>query len=130
DTVIKNTLMMLIAAAMLLQTEWRLFLAVVWLAPILFVTNRIYRRKAGERWQVVREGYTRVSANLAENITGVRVVTAFNRQVENLDVFNWLQDRNTANNVAAAHVNGVYQPLLQLIGFCGKMIVLLYGGYL
>jgi ATP-binding cassette subfamily B protein len=130
DTVVKNTLMMIVAAAMLLRTEWRLFLAVVWLAPILFMTNRIYRLKAGHMWQLVREGYTRVSANLAENITGVRVVTAFNRQVENLGVFNFLQDRNTMNNIRAARVNGVYQPLLQFIGFVGKMIILLYGGYL
>ena len=52
--------------------------------------------------QVVREGWTRVSTNLAENITGMRVVTAFNRQDPNLDVFNRLQDDNTDNNVAVA----------------------------
>ena len=42
--------------------------------------------------QVAREGWTRVITNLAENITGMRVVTAFNRQEPNLDVFNRLQD--------------------------------------
>ena len=130
DTVVKNALMMLVASFMLLRTDWRLFLAVAWLAPILFITNKIYRQRAGASWQRVREGFTRVSSNLAENITGVRVVTAFNRQVENLGVFNFLQNRNTANNVSAARVNGVYQPLLQFIGFIGKIIILLYGGYL
>jgi ATP-binding cassette subfamily B protein len=130
DTVVKNSLMMVVAAAMLLRTDWRLFLAVAWIGPILFAMNTIYRRRAGEMWQLVREGYTRVSANLAENITGVRVVTAFNRQIENLGVFNFLQDRNTVNNVRAARVNGIYQPLLQFIGFLGKMIILLYGGFL
>ncbi len=130
DTIIKNMLMMTIAAAMLLRTEPRLFLAVAWLGPILFVCNRIYRTRAGLVWQQVREGFTRVSSNLAENITGVRVVTAFNRQFENLGVFNFLQDRNTANNVRAARINGVYLPMLQFMGFVGKMIILLYGGYL
>ena len=42
-------------------------------------------------WQIVREGWTRVSTNLAENITGMRVVTAFNRQDPNLTYFNQLQ---------------------------------------
>jgi ATP-binding cassette, subfamily B, bacterial len=130
DTVVKNVLMMAVAAAMLLKTEPRLFLAVGWLGPVLFACNRMYRRRAGRAYQTVREGYTRVSSNLAENITGVRVVTAFDRQVQNLGVFNILQDRNTANNVAAARVNGLYQPLLQLIGFTGKGIILLYGGFL
>jgi ATP-binding cassette subfamily B protein len=81
-------------------------------------------------YQVAREGWTRVSSNLAENITGVRVVTAFNRQDPNLDVFNELQEQNTENNVAVSRVNGIYQPLLELIKFFGRVFILLYGGYL
>jgi ATP-binding cassette subfamily B protein len=130
DTVVKNTLMMIVAAGMLLATEPRLFLAVAWLAPVLFICNYIYKQKAGVAWQTVREGYTRVATNLAENITGVRVVTAFNRQARNLNVFDRLQEVNTANNVSAARINGVYQPLLQLIGFSGRAIILTYGAYL
>jgi ATP-binding cassette subfamily B protein len=81
-------------------------------------------------WQVAREGFTRVSTNLAENITGMRVVTAFNRQDPNLEVFNYLQDINTSNNMAAARVNGIYQPLLEVVRFCGRVTILLYGGYM
>ena len=44
--------------------------------------------------------------------------------------FNRLQVANTANNVTVARINGLYQPLLQTIGFLGKAIILLYGGYL
>jgi ATP-binding cassette subfamily B protein len=128
--VAKNILIVLVAAAMLLHTEWRLFLAVAWLAPVLFAVNYYFRQKISIAWQVVREGWTRVSTNLAENITGVRVVTAFNRQIHNLDVFDQLQALNTANCVRAARINGVYQPTLQLIGFIGRAVILLYGGYL
>ncbi len=130
DAIIKNSLMMVFAAIMLFRTDSRLFFAVVWLGPILFVTNRIYRRRAGAAWQVIREGFTRLSTNLAENITGVRVVTAFNRQEPNLRTFDFLQERNTANNLIAARINGTYQPLLHLVGFTGKVIIISYGGYL
>jgi len=130
DTVVKNVLIMLVAGGMLLKTEPRLFAAVVWLAPLLYLVNRYFRKKISVAWQVVREGYTRVATNLAESITGVRVVTAFNRQAWNLNAFNQLQDANTANNLRAARINGVYQPTLQVIGFAGRAIILLYGGYL
>lgn len=130
DTVVKNGLMMMFAAAMLLATEPRLFAAVAWLGPVLFVCNRVYRRRAAVQHQIAREGYTRVATNLAENITGVRVVAAFNRQALNLDMFNRLQTQNTVNNVQAARINGSYQPLLQLIGAIGRIIILLYGAYL
>jgi ATP-binding cassette subfamily B protein len=130
DIVAKNTLMVIVSGGMLLNTEPRLFLAVAWLGPILFVLNRAYRQRAAVLYQIVREGWTRVSSNLAENITGVRVVTAFNRQSFNLDVFDNLQVRNTGNNVRAARANGIYQPLLTFVGFTGRAIILCYGGYL
>ncbi len=130
DIVAKCTLMMVVSSAMLLKTEPRLFLAVAWLGPILFILNRFFRTRAAILHQRARESFTRVSTNLAENITGVRIVAAFCRQEWNLGVFNVLQDRNTANNVRAARANGVYQPLLNLVGFIGRAIILLYGGYL
>src|SRR6202042_1398151 len=46
------------------------------------------------------------------------------------DVFNALQDSNTNNNVRMARLNGMYQPVLQLIGFLGKVIILGLGGWL
>jgi ATP-binding cassette subfamily B protein len=130
DRIVKNSLMVIVSAGMLFYTEPRLFLAVAWLAPILWISNQVFRRRMADAWQVAREGFTRVSTNLAENITGVRVVTAFNRQIPNLGVFNNLQDKNTTNNVELSRINGIYQPLLQFIGFLGKVIILLYGGYL
>jgi ATP-binding cassette subfamily B protein len=124
------TLQMLIGAGFLLWTDYRLCLSIAWLAPILYVANRIYLTRSGEMWQVVREGFTRVSANLAENITGIRVVTAFNRQDTNVGAFNRLQVDNTANNVHAARINGIYQPLLTLVIFIARVIVLSYGAFL
>jgi ATP-binding cassette subfamily B protein len=125
-----NGMIMVVAAIYMMRENVQLFLAIFWLGPVLYLLTRIYHRKAGAMWQVAREGFTRVSTNLAENITGMRVVTAFNRQDSNLEVFNYLQDINTSNNMAAARVNGVYQPLLEVVRFCGRGTILLYGGYM
>jgi ATP-binding cassette subfamily B protein len=128
--VVANAMMMVVASIMLMLTDWRLFLSVAWLGPVVFVCNYVYRKRASGMHQLAREGWTRVSTNLAENINGMRVVTAFNRQDPNLDVFNDLQDANTYNNIRVARMNGIYQPLLQLIGFTGKVIILSFGAYL
>jgi ATP-binding cassette subfamily B protein len=128
--VVANALMMVFAAAMLVVTDWRLFLAVAWLGPVLVVCNHVYRKKSTGMFQVAREGFTRVSTNLAENITGMRVVVAFNRQSPNLSRFNALQVTNTENNMATARVTGVYQPLLELIRFVGRVIIITFGAYL
>ncbi len=119
-----------IAGGALLLTDWRLFLAVAWLAPVIYFVNLYFIRKSSLQWQIVREGFTRVSSNLAENINGMRVVTAFNRQDANVNVFNQLQATNTSNNMSAARLVGVYQPTLEVIRFIGRGIVLTYGAYL
>ncbi len=125
-----NTLMIVGAAIMIASTEWRLFLAICWLGPVLFFANRYYLMKSASMWQQVREGWTRVSTNLAENITGTRVVTAFDRQMPNLTNFNRLQTDNTSNNVEAARINGVYLPSLDVVKFIGRLIIYCFGAYL
>jgi ATP-binding cassette subfamily B protein len=130
NTAFSNVTMMVIAAAIIMLMDWRIGLAVLWLGPVLYIMNNLYRRKVGVAWRMTREGYTRVSTNLAENISGMRVVTAFNRQNQNLDVFNDLQTTNTANNMRAACINGIYQPLLGVVGFLGKVIILVFGTWL
>jgi ATP-binding cassette subfamily B protein len=130
NIVFVNGLMMATAAAMLFIADWRIALGTLWLGPIVYFMNNFYRGKIGAQYRIAREHFTRVSTNLAENINGMRVVTAFNRQEENLSSFNILQDRNTYNNVRAGMINGIYQPLLQLIGFVGRVIILASGAYL
>jgi ATP-binding cassette subfamily B protein len=128
--IVIQTFMMVIAAIMLMYTDWRLFLAVAWLGPVLYFVNLYFIRTSAAKWQVVREGFTRISSNLAENINGMRVVTAFNRQDPNLQTFNRLQVDNTTNNLGAARLNGTYQPTLEVIRYVGRAIILVYGGYL
>ena len=130
NTVAFSALMMLGAAAMILHTDWRLFLSIAWLAPVMAYSNFIYRKKIGAQHQIARAGYSSVAANLAENVVGVRVVSAYNRQDENLEKFNELQVQNTRNNVQVANISGIYQPFLEFIKFLGQVIVLAYGGAL
>jgi ATP-binding cassette, subfamily B, multidrug efflux pump len=130
NTVVINGMMMTAAAAMLFVADWRIGLGTLWLGPVLYGMHRFYSRRMGVVWRIAREQFTWVATNLAENINGMRVVTAYNRQEENLDYFNALQERNTSNNVRAAAINGAYQPLLSIVGFLGTAIILISGAYL
>lgn len=126
-TLALNAILMFGSGLMILLTDHRLFLALAWLIPVLAWSNNAYKNRIGVAWQAVRVHFSRLTANLAENITGVRVVSAFNRQDENLNRYNELQEINTANNMKAAHINGVFQPLIEFLGFAGQVIVLGYG---
>jgi ATP-binding cassette subfamily B protein len=129
NTLLVNAATMVFAAVMIASLDLPLFLAVAWLAPVLSTLNYRYRTRIGLVWQAVRLHFTKLSANQAENINGVRVVAAFNRQDRNLEVYDDLQHTNTVNNVNACRINGLYQPMLQGIRFFGQAIILAFGGY-
>src|SRR5437773_11349372 len=57
--VVANLYMMIIAGVALLYTDWRLFLAVAWLAPVVALCNYVYRKSASGMQQTAREGWTR-----------------------------------------------------------------------
>ena len=129
NTLIANSALMVLASLMIFLTDPVLFAATAWLAPAMTVVNILYGRRVTEAWQVVRRHYSFMGANQAENIAGVRVVMAFNRQKQNLKTFNELQEQNTANNVMASRKAGLFNPLLQWVKFCGVAIILVFGGY-
>jgi len=130
NTIAFNFLMMTGAGVLIYWIDWRVLLAVAWLAPLMAYCNHIYRERIGEGWQVLRATMSRLSANLAENITGVRVVSAYNRQEENLERFNELQAENYVNNMRIARINGFYMPFLEFIKFAGQVVIIAYGGVL
>ncbi len=129
NTITSNSAFMIFSSIMILRTDARMFLAVVWLAPAMTLLNFLYGKRLSRAWQKIRRDAARIGANQAENISGARVVAAFNRQEENLIHFNELQDLNTTNHMMESRQNGIFQPLLQWVRFSGQAIILLYGGY-
>ena len=69
-----------------------------------------------------------VLAHLAENLSGIRIVTAHNRQRHNI-----VEHRNVAGDYRAANdetarVGAIYGPSVEAIGIAGQAFILLVGG--
>jgi ATP-binding cassette subfamily B protein len=130
NTVSANFMMMLMATVMICRTDARLFFATFWLVPIMTYLSARFGSRITKAWQEVRQHSSRVGSNQAENIAGVKVVAAFNRQQQNLDQYNDLQKINTRFNVWASRQSGAVQPIFQCVRFIGLAIILSYGGFL
>jgi ATP-binding cassette subfamily B multidrug efflux pump len=115
---------------MMLQYDWRLSLAVSVVIPPLIFATQIFQRKGMQAYRKVREQGSRLTAALAENISGVRVVQAFAREDVNLAHFDELQEVYGARALVAARVFHTYMPFLSLMSGVGTAIILGYGGSL
>jgi ATP-binding cassette subfamily B protein len=77
---------------------------------------------------VVRDRIADVLSHLAENLSGIRIVTAHNRQRHNIvEHANVAGDHRAAND-ETARVSAIYGPSVEAIGIAGQAFILLVGG--
>jgi ATP-binding cassette subfamily B protein len=116
--------------ALMLQYDWRLCLAVSLVLPPLLLATRYFHRHGLGAYRKLRAQTSRLTAAMAENIAGVRVVQAFSREDENLGRFQVLHETHNAYALAAARVFHTYMPFVGFLSGAGVAIILGYGGYL
>jgi ABC-type multidrug transport system fused ATPase/permease subunit len=115
---------------LMVQYDWRLCLAVSTVLPPLFVATRLFHVFGLRAYRKVRAQTSRLTAAMAENIAGVRVVQAFSREEENLQRFQELHETHNTLALAAARVFHTYMPFLGFMSGVGAAIILGYGGTL
>lgn len=115
--------------ALMVRYDWRLCLAVSAVLPPLAWLTFWFHRRGREAYRSLRGTMSRVTAAMAENISGVRVVQAFVREDENLRRFRGLHDDFTARWVASARIFHTYMPLVNLVAGTATAVVLGYGGW-
>jgi ATP-binding cassette subfamily B multidrug efflux pump len=118
-----------IVAAML-GLNWRLALATFAILPFMFVSSIYFSRRARRAFRETRKTIGSVSADLEENISGVRVAQAFAREEQNIERFNELNRANRDANVSAQGITAAFSPTLDVLSTLGLAVVIGYGGYL
>jgi ATP-binding cassette subfamily B multidrug efflux pump len=115
---------------LMMQYDWRLCLAVSLVLPPLAVATRRFHARSLAAHRQLRAQTSRLTATMAENIAGVRVVQAFSRESENLNRFQQLHAIHDQHALTAARVVYTYLPFLGLLSGIGTTIIVGYGGTL
>ena len=114
----------------MLSYSWRLCLVVSVVLPPLAVGTYFFQRMIMEAHRQMRRQSSRLTATLAENISGVRVVQAMGRESQNLGKFEELHEVLVERSYDVARIFHTYMPSLGLVSAIGIAIVLGYGGWL
>ena len=116
-----------IVAVMFVLNTW---LALVSLAviPILLVGTILLGGRVREAYRVTRKKISGVTANLAESISGMRVVQSFSREMANAQQFDRVNVENLQANIQAAKISALFFPLVDVLGSLGTCLVLWFGG--
>ncbi|MCE7742354.1 MAG: ABC transporter ATP-binding protein [Candidatus Heimdallarchaeota archaeon] len=97
--------------------------------PVLLVIAFLFQKKVRSAYRRTRVAIAKVTANLQETISGVKVTKALSREDKNIQNFKGLNRENYSANVQAASVSSLFMPIIQIIAALGSTIVIIYGGY-
>jgi ABC-type multidrug transport system fused ATPase/permease subunit len=129
-SLVQNTLMLVGTAILLFVLDWRLALATLSVIPLMSVATVIFRKRSSRAYRAVRERLGLVTATLAEDIAGMRVVQAFTRERENVRNFRRVAEHYRESNQETVFLNGIYFPFVDLLSSIALAVVLGYGGHL
>jgi ATP-binding cassette subfamily B protein len=120
---------MVFTAVVLAYQDWRMFLVVVCMAPVLWVVNNHFRMKFSRLTRASQESFSRVTATLAESVNGIRVTQGFVRQDTNAGLFRSLLNDHSRFNIALARTSAVLAPILELNSQFFVATLLFFGGW-
>ena len=129
-SLIQNTLTLLGTAVVLFVLDWRLALATMTVMPLMALATAWFRSRSGRAYREVRETLGAVTATLAEDIAGMRVLQSFTREQPAQENFRLVSDRYRASNMQTVVLNGLYFPFVDFLSTAATAVVLGYGGWL
>jgi ABC-type multidrug transport system fused ATPase/permease subunit len=129
-SLVQNTLTLVGTAIILFLLDWRLALATLTVLPVMAVATAIFRSRSARAYRAVRERLALVTATLAEDIAGMRVVQAFTREHANRVNFRQVNAHYREANQQTVVLNGLYFPFVDFLSAAATAVVLGYGGYL
>ncbi len=92
--------------------------------PVIAVISFFFFKRVSERYEAMQDQESKLSTTLQENLTGVRVVRAFNRQAYERDKFEVINFEHYRRGRSFLIMHSIYWPLTDILCF-----LQILGGY-
>ncbi len=129
-TLVQSVLFLFGTSIILFVLDWRLALATMTVVPLLVAATAAFRIFSSRAYRAVRERLGLVTATLAEDIGGMRVLQAFTREEASRRRFREINSHYRDANQRTVILNGLYFPFVDFLSAVATAIVLGFGGYL
>lgn len=99
------------------------------LIPLLTVALIIYTKKTTPYFQQIRNKLDRISKVTKENLSGTRVIRAFNKQADEQTRFETVSEDYTKTSIKVAKISALLDPIIFLIVDIATIALLAVGGW-
>ncbi|MCI0475824.1 MAG: ABC transporter ATP-binding protein/permease, partial [Anaerolineales bacterium] len=114
--------------AVMLSMSPRLALITFCVMPMMVLATWLFARQAQVAFRQTRARIAAVVGDLAENISGMRVIQAFAQEEASLEHFDEVNRANRDAHIAAMTLSFIFLPTVEFLGILATGIVLWFGG--
>ena len=126
---ISMSLTILGASFMLLRMNWQLGLMGIMLMPVIAITAVKGSGSMHPRFYNLRQQFGRITAQLQENFSGVRVVKAFAREEYEINMLRRELQEFLRQGMDVIRVMSLFMPSMAFLTNMGMLMILFYGGW-
>jgi len=112
----------------MLSLNAQLALVTFSIVPVIVLVTMIFAHKAKLAFRKTRARNAHMIGDLAENLSGIRVIQAFANEAISTEKFNEVNGANRDAHVEAMSLSFVFLPTVEILGLAATGIVLLFGG--
>ena len=127
-TIVESLSLLAAAAVYFLYMDWRLALALLAIAPFIFLIIILFKNKVAPRHKALREKLSQMNTAAQENISGNRVVKAFAREDYEIAKFNECNTEYSRTNKKTAMTWLTYYPYVESFANLLPVVLLAVGG--
>lgn len=126
--VVESCALFLFTVIYFFTLDWLMTLCILALTPILFIVTRMFSKRVGPKYVVLREKLSRLNTKAQENIAANRVVKAFAREEYEKEDFDKYNRDYCEHNQQAAMVWLTFQPYIETLAQALWAVQMLVGG--
>ncbi len=127
-TLVGDALVLIGILVVMLGMSPRLALLTFSVLPLITLATHLFARRAQVAFRQTRARIAAVVGDLAENISGMRVIQAFAQESASQERFDAVNRANRDAYIAAMSLSFVFLPSVEFLGTLAMAIVLWFGG--
>jgi len=126
--VINDLAIVFVVLVFMFYYNWQLALIMLIPLPFMFVTGLVFRKFAHRSYLEIRKRIARINACMQENVSGMRIVSIFNRQRMRFEQYRRLNADHRDEWFRQIKYYATYFPIVDGLGTLSVALIILYGG--
>ncbi|MCK9224491.1 MAG: ABC transporter ATP-binding protein/permease [Candidatus Muirbacterium halophilum] len=127
---IKDIILFIGIGIMMCRINLRLSIVLFFIVPVLFMLIFYYQKKLKISYRNIRKQIARINGFLSENMSGMFIIKAFNREEQEDKKFNVINEDVFNAYKKQMFLRATFMPVTNITRYFSMASILVYGGYL